>query len=83
MRWMKQGTQSRCSGTTQRGGVGMEVGGEFRMVGHTHPWLIHVNVWRKPPQYCEVISFQLKYFFKKRLRHLTEHLFISVFSIVI
>ena len=24
------------------------------------PWLIHVNVWQKPPQYCKVISFQLK-----------------------
>ena len=27
---------------------------------HVHPWLIHVNVWQKPPQYCEVISLQLK-----------------------
>ena len=26
-----------------------------------HPWLIQVNVWQKPPQYCKVISFQLKY----------------------
>ena len=25
-----------------------------------HLWLIHVNVWQKPPQYCEVISLQLK-----------------------
>ena len=25
-----------------------------------HPWLIHVNVWQKPPQYCKVISLQLK-----------------------
>ena len=25
-----------------------------------HPWLIHVNVWLKPPQYCKVISLQLK-----------------------
>ena len=23
-----------------------------------HPWLIHVNVWQKPPQYCKVISLQ-------------------------
>ena len=23
-------------------------------------WLIHVNVWQKPPQYCKVISLQLK-----------------------
>ena len=25
-----------------------------------HPWLIHVNVWQKPPQYCREISLQLK-----------------------
>ena len=23
------------------------------------PWLIHVNVWQKPLQYCKVISLQL------------------------
>ena len=27
---------------------------------HVHPWLIHVNVWHKPLQYCKVISLQLK-----------------------
>ena len=27
---------------------------------HVHPWLIHVDVWQKPPQYCKVISLQLK-----------------------
>ena len=27
---------------------------------HIHPWLIHVNVWQKPTQYCKVISLQLK-----------------------
>ena len=25
-----------------------------------HPWLIHVSVSQKPPQYCEVIRLQLK-----------------------
>ena len=34
---------------------------------HVHPWLIHVYVWQKPPQYCKVISFQLNNFFKARL----------------
>ena len=28
--------------------------------GTQHPWLIHVTVWQKPPQYCKVISLQLK-----------------------
>ena len=27
---------------------------------HVHQWLIHVNVWQKPLQYCKVISLQLK-----------------------
>ena len=27
---------------------------------HGHPWLIHVNVWQKPLQYCKAISLQLK-----------------------
>ena len=27
---------------------------------HVHPWLIHVNVWQNPLQYCKVISPQLK-----------------------
>ena len=27
---------------------------------HVHPWLIHVDVWQKPPQYCKVVSLQLK-----------------------
>ena len=26
---------------------------------HVAPWLIHVNVWQNPLQYCKVISFQL------------------------
>ena len=26
---------------------------------HVNPWLIHVNVWRKPLQYYKVISLQL------------------------
>ena len=27
---------------------------------HVHQWLIHVNVWQKPLQYCNVNSLQLK-----------------------
>ena len=26
---------------------------------HVNPWLIHVNVWQEPLQYCKVISLQL------------------------
>ena len=27
---------------------------------HVYPWLNHVDEWQKPPQYCKVISLQLK-----------------------
>ena len=27
---------------------------------HVHLWLIHVDVWNKPPQFCEVIILKLK-----------------------
>ena len=34
---------------------------------HVKPWIIHVNVWQKPLQYCKVISLQL---IKKKKRRL-------------
>ena len=37
------------------GGRGVQDGGHM-----LQPWLIHVNVWQNPPQYCKVISLQLK-----------------------
>ena len=39
-----------------------EVGGREVQDGgtHVHLWLIHVDVWQKTPQYCKVISLQLK-----------------------
>ena len=40
--------------------MGTEVGGRVRMGTHVYLWLIYVNVWQKPPQYCKVISLQLK-----------------------
>jgi len=61
---MKQGTQSQCTGTTQRDGIGRRWEGGFRTGaggGDTGtPWFIHVDVWQKPPQYFKVISLQLK-----------------------
>ena len=64
---MKQGTQSQCSKTTQRDGMGREVGGGFQDRGtHVNPWLIHVNVWQKPPQHWKVNSRQLKQIKKKK-----------------
>jgi len=34
--------------------------GRIKMGNNVDPWLIHVNVWQKPPQYCKVISLELK-----------------------
>ena len=58
--WMHE-TSARawCTGKTQRnrwrgtweGGSGWGI--------HVTPWLIHVNVWQNPLQYCKVISLQL------------------------
>ena len=33
--------------------------GGFGWGTHVNLWLIHVNVWQKPLQYCKVISLQL------------------------
>ena len=59
--WMHE-TSARgwCTGKTQRDGNG-EGGGRGGSGSQTHvnPWLIHVNVWQKPLQYCKVISLQL------------------------
>ena len=34
---------------------------------HVNPWLIHVNTWQKPLQYCKVISLQLIYINEKKI----------------
>ena len=63
-------------------GQGGKGGGRGVQDGGTHicPWLIHVNVWQKPPQYCKVISLQLK-FKGKAFLHMIEHLrFFTVLS---
>ena len=50
---------------TLRDGIARDVGGGSGWGTHVHPWLIHVKVWQKPPQYYKVISLQLKIFLKK------------------
>ena len=47
--------------TTQRRGMGQEVGRRFRREGtYVDLWLIHVDVWQKPTQHCKEIILQLK-----------------------
>ena len=58
--WMHEtSAQAWYTGKTQRNRVEREVGGGIRMGKLVNPWLIHVNVWQKPLQYCKVISLQL------------------------
>ena len=35
------------------------IGWRGRGDGDVNPWVIHINVWQKPLQYCKVISLQL------------------------
>ena len=45
------------------------VEGRFRREGtYACLWLIHVDVWQKPTQYCKAIIFQLKISKLKRER---------------
>ena len=60
-----------CTGKTQWGswichicgpeGSGGEGGGRGGLGWgiYVYPWLIHVNLWQKPLQYCKAISLQL------------------------
>ena len=58
--WMHE-TSARtwCTGKTQRDRVEREWEGGSGWGIHVYPWLIHVNVWQNPLQYCKVISLQL------------------------
>ena len=45
----------------------VEGGGRgFRMGGHVYLWLILVDVWQEPLQYCKVVMLQLKKKKKKK-----------------
>ena len=67
---MRQGAQGWCTGMTLRDGMGREVGG---WMGNTcAPMADSCQkpdfVWQNPPQYCKVISLQLKLIKKKKQR---------------
>ena len=67
--WNRSPTQAGCMRQVLRpGALGKPRGTGWRGDGwggglgcgtHVNPWLIHVNVWQKPLQYCKVISLQL------------------------
>ena len=41
---------------------------------HINPWLIHVNVWQKPLQYCKVLGLQLIKISEKKKKELGRRL---------
>ena len=44
-----------------KGSEGVEMGGRFKKEGtYVYLWLIQVDVWQKPTNYCKVIIFLLK-----------------------
>ena len=66
--WSRSPAQVGCMRKVLRAGAlgrprGMGWGGRWEGGSgwgtHVNPWLIHVNVWQKPLQYCKVISLQL------------------------
>ena len=67
VRFTKQDTQSWCTGTTLRGGMGRKVGGGFRMGDTCTPMADSYQCMAKTLPYCKVVSLQLKLinFFKK------------------
>ena len=68
VRCMRQGARGWCTGMTRGVGWGGRWQGGSGWGTHVHPWLIHVNVWQKPLQYCKVISLQLNTFILKKKR---------------
>ena len=47
----------RAGALGQPRGMGWERGSGWGT--RVHPWLIHVDVWQKPPRFCKVIILQL------------------------
>ena len=57
--WLRKLKQGLC--INLEGWDGGEMGGRFkREETYVYLWLIHVDVWQKPTQYCKAIILQLK-----------------------
>ena len=54
------GHSKLCSGTTWRDGVRRQVGGGPGWGTHVYLWLIHIDLWQKPSQYCKAIILRFK-----------------------
>ena len=72
--WMHE-TSAGALGRPREMGWGRRREGGSGWGTHVNPWLIHVNVWQKPLQYCKIISLQLvKINEKKRILSAEERI---------
>ena len=78
---MRQVLRAGALGRPRRMGWGGRQEGGSGWGTHVNPWLIHVNVWQKPLQYCKLINLQLIKINgkKKRLSLVTQ--FVTVISL--
>ena len=65
---MRQGLRAGALGRPKGMGWGGRREGGSGWGTHVNTWLIHVNVWQKPLQYCKVISFQLIKINEKKIK---------------
>ena len=49
---------------------------------HVNPWLIHVNVWQKPLQYCKIISLQLIKINEKKKTELSSEIKCQLLQVI-
>ena len=56
---MRQVLRAGALGRSRGMGWGGRREGGSGWGAHVNPWLIHLNLWQKPLQYCKVISLQL------------------------
>ena len=75
---MKQGTKNWCTGTTQRDGEGRVSGWGTHVYLCVHVWHVHTchmscQYIAKPPQYCKVISLQLKLINELKKKQTSKH----------
>ena len=65
---MRQAFRAGALGRPRGMGWGRRREGVSGWGTHVNPWLIHVNVWQNPLQYCKLISLQLIKINEKRER---------------